>query len=943
MTETRIQPSFNSGEWSPKLYGRVDLTKYRSGAALLLNWFVDYRGGASTRAGTKYVLQCFKSATAVRLIPFQASFTVGYVLEFGDQYIRFHFLGAPVLETGTTITVATSGPPEVFTDTAHGYVNGDWIFAGNAYYIIANATANTYTLTDLFGVAIATNPFTLPAGAQRIYTITSPYLASELSGIKFAQNVNQLILCHPNHAAQVLTIISATNWTLLPITIGSTATAPGALTISATFPPPFPAIGLVAYYSYVVTSINSSGQESNPSPGGALGPNFDIRTSSGTITISWTAVPGAVSYNVYKTNISYFGALPAGSVYGFIGSCTGVSFTDDNISPDFSQTPPINKNPFVGNGVASVGVTAAGVYTIVPGVSFTGVASTIAASASAVLQVVTPPTVGSGGSGYLVGDIVTFTNNVALQVATLGGGGAVATWVGVATPGSNAGSVTGQGASTPANPVVQVTTSGAGTGVTANLTWGVGPVIVTSPGGGYVSVPTVTFSAGAATATAVLSSSAGGNPTVPGFFQQRLILAAPLAAPQTFFMSKPGQYFNFDVSTVVQADDAITGTLVSGALNTIKSMVPQSAGLLMFTDRTSWLINGGTGQGSAVTPSALVANAQSFNGVSDIPPIIANFDALYVQAKGSIVRDSAYNIYANVYTGTDISTLASHLFYGFTIKAWAWAEEPFKIVWAVRSDGTMLSLTFLKEQEFIGWAHSTTLGSFQSVATVVENTATAGEIDAIYVVVQRTVQGQTLQYVERMAERAFPSGVADAWTVDCGLQYSGAPTTSFSGAQFLAGLTVTGLADGVAIPPFVMPTSGAFTLSLAASKVTIGLGFTADLQTLPLDMGDPTIQSKVKKINDVDVLVADTLGLNIGSSFNHLVPMKDFIPGNVSSMLTGQDTQVITDLVNGQGRAYLDATYTVPGQYCIRQSDPLPATILAVVPNITLSDVGQRR
>lgn len=938
MPQAAIQPSFNSGEWSPKLYGRVDLTKYRSGAALLLNWFVDYRGGASTRPGTKYVLQCYKSSTAVRLIPFQASFQVGYVLEFGDQYIRFFFLGAPVLETATTITASGVGPPQVFTDAGHGYANADWIFAGNAYYIIANATVNTFTLTDLFGTAITTNPFTLPTSARRVYTIASPYLASELSNIKFAQNVNQLILCHHNHAPQVLTLISATSWTLLPITIGSSATAPGAPTIAAAFL----SGSAVAYYSYVVTSIDSSGQESNASVAGAAGPIQDLRTSAGTISITWTAVPGAVGYNIYKTNISYFGTLPAGSIYGYIGSATGVKFIDDNISADFSQTPPISRNPFVGNGVASVAVTAAGTYTTVPGVSFTGAASTIAASASAVLQVQGTPTVGAGGTGYVVGNIVTFTNGVALVVATIGGGGAVTAWQPISAAGSNAGSVAGAGSSTPANPVVQVTTSGVGINATANLTWGVGQVVVTSAGGGYVAIPTVTFSAGAATATATLSSTSGGNPTVPGFFQQRLVLAAPIASPQTFYMSRPGQYFNYDVSTIAQADDSITGTLVSGQLNTIKSMVPQPTGLLMFTDRTSWLINGGTGQGSAVTPSALVANAQSFNGVSDIPPIIANFDVLYVQAKGSIVRDSAYNIYANVFTGTDISAIASHLFYGYTVKEWAWAEEPFKMVWAVRSDGTMLTLTFLKEQEFIGWAHSTTQGTFQSVATVVENTANAGEVDAVYTVVARTINGHAVQYIERVAERIYPNGVSDAWTVDCGIQYSGAPATNFSGAQFLAGATVTGLADGAVITPFVMPTNGSFTLP-AASKVTIGLPFTSDLQTLPLELGDPTVQGKVKKINDVDVLVADTLGLTIGSSFNHLVQIKDFVAGNVSSMLTGQDTQVVAGLVNGQGRQILDPTYTVPGQYCIRQSDPLPATVLAVVPNITIGDGGQHR
>ena len=85
-----MQKSFNSGEWAPQLYSRVDLEKYKSGAALLRNFFVDYRGGASTRTGTEYVLQAYKSASKVRIIPFQASISVSYILEFGDFYVRFY-------------------------------------------------------------------------------------------------------------------------------------------------------------------------------------------------------------------------------------------------------------------------------------------------------------------------------------------------------------------------------------------------------------------------------------------------------------------------------------------------------------------------------------------------------------------------------------------------------------------------------------------------------------------------------------------------------------------------------------------------------------------------------------------------------------------------------------------------------------------------------------
>ena len=179
-------------------------------------------------------------------------------------------------------------------------------------------------------------------------------------------------------------------------------------------------------------------------------------------------------------------------------------------------------------------------------------------------------------------------------------------------------------------------------------------------------------------------------------------------------------------------------------------------------------MNGGTA-GAALTPSSIVANPQSFVGASDVPPIVANYDILYVQSKGSAIRDLAFNIYFNTFTGTDISTIASHLFYSYTIDEWCWAEQPFYNVNAIRNDGTLLILTFLKEQEFVGWSHYVTNGAFNSTASVTEPTDHAGTIDAVYVVVERTINGNTVQYIERFAERAFPQGVEDAWCVDAGL------------------------------------------------------------------------------------------------------------------------------------------------------------------------------
>lgn len=945
MSDLTIQASFNSGEWAPNLRARVDLVKYRAGAALLRNFFVDYRGGATTRPGSRYILQTFKSTTT-RLIPFQASFSVSYVLEFGAGYVRFYNNGRPVLETATSITVATAGPPEVFTDTAHGYSNGDWIFAGNAYYIVANVLTNSYTLTDLAGNAINTNPFTLPAAAQRIYTLASPYAATELAQIKYSQSVSQMILCHPNHPPYLLTLVTATNWTLAAITFGATVSAPVGQAVASTF------AGGTINYAYVVTAVDSNGQESDPSAYATAALASDLRTVAGTNTISWSAVTGAVSYNVYRAEIRYGSAVPAGAQFGFCGITTSTTFIDSNIAPDTASTPPVSQNPFSGTGVASVNVTAGGLVNNipVPSVSFSGGGGS--GAAGIVTAHLNGATVANGGFGYGYGDVLTMEGGAILLVNGIAGGGVI-TSLFIANPGAL---TTGSNNTFTPSPVIS--TPSGGKNASINLSWVVASVGLTSPGVGYATPPAVGFSAGGAAATAVLGAPSSGNPTVPGFFQQRLVLAGPVSSPQQFNMSKTGAYFNFDTSQITQADDAIQGTLVSGQLNTIQAMIPQPAGLIILTDKQSWLINGGTGAGSPVSAIQIGANAQSFNGSAGPQPIVATNNIIFLQAKGSVVRDMAFSIYTSVYSGVDISALSSHLFYGFTVLEWAWAEEPYKVLWAVRNDGALLSLTYLKEQEFVAWAHSDTNGAYKSIATITEaSTSGTGYIDAIYTIVARSINGATVQYVERQAELNLGAGLSAAWQVDAGLAYTGVATLNFTGAQHLANTSVVGIATDngtsprtVAIDPLTVAADGSFSLpaptNAGATGYTyalVGLAFLPQLQTLPIETGDPTIQGKLKSIKNVDVRVANTLGLSIGSDFSHLVPMKDLIIGNVSSMLAGQSSQIVTDLVNGDARTYLDPTYTTPGQYCIQQSLPYPATVLGVIPDLVVGDTGGGR
>ena len=941
MSDNVIQTSFNSGEWSPSLYAQVSLKQYHSGAALLRNFFVDTRGGATTRPGTKYVATC-KSSGTVRPIPFQASFTVSYMLEFGQGYVRFFNNGTPVLETGKAVTAITQANPGVITSAAHGYSNGDWIVIsgvvgmvllnGNTF-IVAGVTANTYTLTDLFGNVINTTSYgTYISGGTtaRVYTITSPYQASEVFGIRYTQNVNQLILCHPNYPPYVLTLIAATNWTLAQIIIGSTIAAPTGQAVSTTL-----AAGTVNY-AYVITAIDSNGQESPPSAFATLANVTDIRSVAGTNTITWATVLAAASYNVYRAQPRYGSAVPGGSQLGFIGNVTGLTMIDSNIAVDFSQGPPIVQNPFFGSGIQTITLTANANYTVVPTLSLTAPpAGGVQATAVATMKL-SAVAVSNGGSRFSVGNTFQVGNAYYVVTSVSSPGLGVITGVAVSTPGSLSVG--------PLPPSDTIGSPGGGSAATILFTWSINTLQITQAGTGYLVAPAVTFSSGAATATTTLGAPSAGNPTVPALANQRLILAGPVGSPGQINASKPGAYFNFDISSPIQPDDAIQQTLVAGQLNTIQAMIPMPAGLIVFGDRLAWLVNGGS-PGSPFSATGLVANPQAYNGSSPLPPIVATSDILYVQAKQSIVRNLVYNFYTNVYTGTDISILSNHLFYNFNITQWAWAEEPFKLAWAVRNDGQLLCLTFLKDLEIIAWTHSDTQGSFGGVASITE-ASSVGNVDAVYHVVQRTVQGVTVNYIERFVELTFPNDYKSSWQVDAGIGYNGAAATIFSGAQHLGGMAVTGLADGVVIN-FTMPVNGTFQFGIGgtagltaipnASIVTVGLSFLPQLGTLPLDLGEPTVQGKRKKVSAVTVRCRNALGLTAGRNLDTGVPMQDLVLGNVGTM----SNQIVAGLVTGDARTVVDPQWDVFGQYYIQQPNPYPASILGVIPEIEVGDTSK--
>tara|TARA_Y100001938_G_C8096906_1_gene438735 strand:- start:128 stop:2611 length:2484 start_codon:yes stop_codon:yes gene_type:complete len=218
--------NFSAGQLSSRLDGRTDLAKYFNGCTTLTNFLVHPHGGATRRPGTYFAAEVKTSSKATRLIPFEFNTDQTYIIELGDQYMRFFTNNGQIVEGNKTISGATQANPCVITSSSHGYENNQEITISSVVgmselngkrYLVKNKTTNTFELTNKDGTNINSTSFTAygSAGvANRIYEITSPFLEAQLFDVKFAQSADTMWMVHPSHFPRKLTRTGNTAWTL---------------------------------------------------------------------------------------------------------------------------------------------------------------------------------------------------------------------------------------------------------------------------------------------------------------------------------------------------------------------------------------------------------------------------------------------------------------------------------------------------------------------------------------------------------------------------------------------------------------------------------------------------------------------------------------------------------------------------------------------------------
>jgi hypothetical protein len=408
----------------------------------------------------------------------------------------------------------------------------------------------------------------------------------------------------------------------------------------------------------------------------------------------------------------------------------------------------------------------------------------------------------------------------------------------------------------------------------------------------------------------------GNYPGAVSYYEQRRAFGGTANKPQNMWLTRSATESNLSASIPVRDDDAISFRIAAREANSIRHIVPLSE-LILLTGNAEWKVT--SVNSDALTPTSLQVKPVTYIGASNVQPVVTGASLLYPAAKGGRVRELVYTQSAAGsvgYSNTDVSLMAPHLFDFKTITDLAFARTPYPIVWAVSSDGTLLGLTYVPEQKVAGWHRHDTDGVFESVAVVTE-----GSEDAVYVVVRRTIGGVQRRYVERMHSRQFED-LADAFFVDSGLTYEGAPATTISGLSHLEGKTVAILADG-AVHPQETVTGGAINLIEPASKVHIGLPITADLKTLPLayEQVGGFGQGRPKNVSKVFLRVYRSSGVYAGPDENSLREYKQR-----KSEVYGAPPDLVTDEIE----VMLSSNWNNAGHVFVRQSDPLPLTITSM-------------
>lgn len=424
-----------------------------------------------------------------------------------------------------------------------------------------------------------------------------------------------------------------------------------------------------------------------------------------------------------------------------------------------------------------------------------------------------------------------------------------------------------------------------------------------------------------------------GWPTCVSFFQERLFFAATATKPATLWGSRSGDFPVFSTTNTlgeVIDDSGLNFTLATDQVNAIRWLFSEKR-LQIGTSDGPFMLSAGRNF-EAITPTNATISRETTDGTADERPVGASRTTLYIDRSRRKLRELGYDYNIDGYSSLDLNLLAEHITAGY-IKQIVYARSPDNLVWALLQNGELRCMTYEKTQEVIAWHRHIIGGTDAEVKSigVIPRSDEAEEV--LYMVVERTIDGATKQYVEYL-ESQFDSAkgdlVVNAFFVDSGLSYNGSAVNTISGLDHLEGETVQVFADGAVHPDRVV-SSGSISLNRLATKVSVGLPYIAKLRTLDPEVQtqDGPSQGKTRRIERITLRLVDTFNLKFNVNEKDL----EIIPFRESTMPMGS-----IQLFTGDKRFLVAHTPDRKFELTLQSDTPHPCTILAIMYALNVSE-----
>ena len=419
-----------------------------------------------------------------------------------------------------------------------------------------------------------------------------------------------------------------------------------------------------------------------------------------------------------------------------------------------------------------------------------------------------------------------------------------------------------------------------------------------------------------------------GYPRAVTIHMQRVCYGGTSFQPQTIWSSAIDDFENFQ--TGVLDTDAVIFSLASTTRQTIQWLASQGHRLLAGTTSEEHVITAAEGEGVFTPSNAPTARRQTAHGSAHLPAVLVNDDIMFVQRQGRKIREFSYTFERDKYVAPDMTLLAEHISKG-GIREVAFQEAPDPILWVVNGIGELAGMTYEADYQVRGWHRSVTDGFFESVCVQHRQ-----DFDETWCVVRRTINGTTRRYIERFDPQYRDildnANKSDWFYVDCGVFYAPAsPTTILTGLGHLEGETVVAVVDGNFVPPRVV-TGGQITVPIAVqNKASVGLPYIAELRPLGIEVSgrDGSSQGRKFYTSELTVTLYNSLGGEVETA-----------PGEwtvIPTRATDDPMDSSPPVINGAIDVYIAGSYQDSMEIAVRQTQPMPLTILSLTPRIEIS------